>query len=375
MKIVEIRIEKVYGHGIVRPAVPGAERAPEPEPIEQAFLHVLTDEGPSGIYGPISPAPAIKREIEPRLKGCDPLAGEALWQRVYRDCFRFGHKNREFLSALSAVDCALWDIRGKHYGVPVYRLLGGPTRDRIPAYASALGFSADPNVAGRQAQWLQSLGYTAQKWFFTKSPRWHCGRADMLKDLARMRALRGAVGDDDELMFDAVMTWDLEYALAMARKMADVDPKWLEEPLPSTQLDGFVRLKKETSVPLAAGEHLYTRWQVKPYLDAGVLGFVQCDPAWTGGITELTKICALAAVHGVKVCPHGHHIISAVHVIASQPEWVCPLLEYLVHHGARVQFFYKDPLVPAGGHIELPRAPGLGIELDTAKIQRREELS
>ena len=346
----------------------------EPVPVEQVYLKVVTDDGLTGIYGPVRSAARIRSELAPHLIGRSPLAGEAIWDEIFRDCFRFGHKNHEFLSALSAVDCALWDLRGKHYDVPVYSLLGGPTRESIRSYASALGFSAEPTAASQQARWLKSQGFTGQKWFFQKRPRWRCSRQDMLKDLKLMRIIREAVGEDHELMFDAVMTWDLEYALAMARRIAEVDPKWLEEPLPANQLGGFVRLKQASSVPLAAGEHLYTRWEVKPYLEAGVLDFVQTDPDWTGGITEMTKICALAAAYGVKVCPHGSHLSAAVQVIASQPEWVCPLLEYLVDIAPRQQHFHKNPIAPVEGHIEVPRQPGLGIELDESKIERREEV-
>ena len=276
------------------------------------------------------------------------------------------------MMAISAIDNALWDLRGKYYGVPVYRLLGGPTRDRIRVYASMLECPTQNGSAGTYAKMYKAMGYTAQKWFF---PWWPKGTpSEAARDIGLVREVREAVGDDYELMFDAVMTWDRDYALQVARGIMPFNPKWLEEPVDAFQLDGFVRIKQATGIPLAAGEHLYTRWGVKPYLDAGVLDVVQTDPDWTGGITELIKICAMSASYGVKVCPHGGTVSAAAHVIASQPESVCPLLEYLPAVQAFQQFFQKHPPVPVKGYLSLPEGNGLGIELDEAKIESRIEL-
>ena len=132
--------------------------------------------------------------------------------------------------------------------------------------------------------------------------------------------------------------------------------------------------KKATGVPLAAGEHLYTRWGVKPFLDAGVLDFLQADPDWTGGITELVKICALAATYGVQVVPHGHNLAAAVHVIAAQPPSLCPMAEFLIRHIPRQQALQAGPLLPEDGHLPLPTGPGLGIVLDDARIEQTERL-
>jgi L-alanine-DL-glutamate epimerase-like enolase superfamily enzyme len=170
------------------------------------------------------------------------------------------------------------------------------------------------------------------------------------------------------------MGWDAPFAIAMARELRAFNPLWLEEPLPANRLSGFMRIKKETGIPLAAGEHLYTRWDVKPFLEAGVLDFVQADPDWTGGISELVKICALAAVHDAKVVPHGHHIIAASHVIASQSPGLCPMAEFLLRHLERQQFFQKTILRPENGWLPLPPGPGLGIVFDEAKIEERREL-
>jgi L-alanine-DL-glutamate epimerase-like enolase superfamily enzyme len=157
--------------------------------------------------------------------------------------------------------------------------------------------------------------------------------------------------------------------------MLDYTPTWLEEPVPAMQLNGYVRVKQATGIPLAGGEHLYSRWDVLPFLQAGAVDFVQTDPEWAGGISELTRICAMAGAYGVKVCPHGHTVVTAPHVIASQPESICPIQEYLFSSAERRQCFFKDPLVPVGGFLPLPTRPGLGVELDEAKIESRKEVS
>ncbi|MCX7014630.1 MAG: mandelate racemase, partial [Candidatus Sumerlaeota bacterium] len=194
------------------------------------------------------------------------------------------------------------------------------------------------------------------------------------KNLELVRTLRETLGPDAELMFDCVQGWDLPFALDAARGMMAFQPTWLEEPLPAGHVSGFARLKRETGVPLAAGEHLYTRWDVKPYLEAGALDYVQADPDWTGGITELTKICALAAAYDARVVPHGHHVIAALHVVASQSPGLCPKLEFLLRHLERMQFFQKTILRPENGWLPLPTAPGLGIDLDESKIESRRAL-
>jgi L-alanine-DL-glutamate epimerase-like enolase superfamily enzyme len=343
-------------------------------PIQHIYVKILTDEGITGIYGPIDKAQAfhIQTQLKHILIGQDPLAGEKIWDEMIRRFHRHG-RTGIFMMAISAIDNGLWDLRGKYYSVPVYRLLGGPTRERIRVYASMLGCSTQADLANKHAKTAKDMGYTAQKWFF---PWWTKGTpSEMMQDINLAYAVREAVGDEYELMFDAVMTWELDYALKIAKAIVPFNPKWLEEPVHACQLDGFMRIKQATGIPLAAGEHLYTRWDAKSYLDAGVLDFVQTDPDWTGGISELTKICSMSATYGVKVCPHGHTVSAAAHVIASQPESVCPFLEYLLSWAPRQQFFQKNPPVPINGYMSLPEGNGLGIELDDAKIETRMELS
>ncbi|MHC4248074.1 MAG: enolase C-terminal domain-like protein [Planctomycetota bacterium] len=351
-----------------RPTPPDAG----PVPVRHIYVDVLTDDA-LGRYGPIMREQAflIRTRLRPFLIGRDPRPVAKLWDQMVRldRHARAGH----FMMAISAVDCALWDLRGRSLGEPVYRLLGGPTRDELPAYASMLGHSLDTEKLSREAVRVRDEGLPAQKWFFRYGPG--SGAAGRRANIEMARSLRSALGEDAEIMFDAWMSWDVRYAVEMARGLEPVRPGWLEEPLPPGDLEGFARLKRETACPLAGGEHLYTRREVLPFLQAGVLDVVQADPDWTGGITELARICAMAEPYGVRVVPHGHNVAAALHVVAAQPPSLCPMVEFLLLHAGRQQFFHAMPLRPRDGAIALPETPGLGLELDESRIEGRRELT
>lgn len=369
MKIQDMKVFEVTGTS------PGVEQlGAQPSPVRLLFLEILTDEGLSGFYGPIDHAAAVHVTslLKPVLLGRDPMPWQQIWYDLHTRYKRHGWIGA-FMMAISAVDNTLWDLRGKAAGVPVYKLLGGPARPRIRAYASMGGFPHEPEPLAEHAQAMRKAGFTAQKWFFDRNPR--TGRAEMVEDVALVRNVREAVGEDYDLMFDAVMQWEADYAVAVARRILPFDPTWLEEPVPALQVNGYVRVKQATGIPLAGGEHLYSRWDVRPYLEANALDFVQTDPEWAGGISELMRICAMAAAYGVRVCPHGHTIVPAAHVIAAQPESVCPMLEYLFTSAVPRQCLFKDPLVPQDGFLPLPSKPGLGVELDESKVESRREVS
>jgi L-alanine-DL-glutamate epimerase-like enolase superfamily enzyme len=277
------------------------------------------------------------------------------------------------MMAISAVDIALWDLRGKAANMPVYRLLGGPTRDAVPAYASTLGLSLEPEKVYERARALHAQGYSAEKWFFRYGPG--DGPAAIEKNMQLVRCLREALGDDVDLMFDAWLGWDLPFATAMAQRMAAYHPRWLEEPLQPDRVSGYAALHAVAGIPIAAGEHEYTRWGFKTLLDGQCIDVLQADPDWTGGISEMVKICALASAYDKPVIPHGHSVLPALHIIAAQSPEVCPLLEYLLVHNPAKQWFQTRLYEPVNGLVALPQEPGLGLTLDPAKIERSRELS
>jgi L-rhamnonate dehydratase len=349
----------------------GADRAGDAGRLRASYVEVATDEGLSGLYGPIDGRQAflIATDLRPMLMGEDPMAGEALHDRMLR-AQRHGRAGL-FVTAVSAVDNALWDLRGKAVDRPVYALLGGPTRERVPVYASMLGHSVEPDRAAAAAAEHKELGFSSQKWFFAHGP--NAGADGMRRNLAMARAVREAVGPGYPLMFDAFMSWDATYAEDMLRGLEPIEPHWMEEPVPPERLDVLRRIAAGTRIRIATGEHAYTRWQVKQLLDAGVR-VIQTDPDWAGGITEQRHICSLCSAWDVPVVAHGHAVPVPLHLAASQSPQVVPMIEYLVRVQEKNQFFHRTIYRPSDGTLELPTAPGLGIDLDPAKIEDRREL-
>ncbi len=395
MRITDIRYERLHGtydtaagHSVAR-QVGALDIYPEyrnrktpsggvyedvgQRPISEVYVFVDTDEGITGLFGPIyvDQAFQIDTHFRQHLIGQDPLATERLWDILSR---QDRHARRGYmLMAISAIDMCLWDIRGKALGLPVYRLLGGPTRDAVPAYVSTLGFPTDPEQVYAQAQAYLEEGYAAQKWFFPCGPG--DGRAGMETNMAMVRAAREAVGDACELMFDAWLGWDVPYAIAMGKRMAPYNPAWLEEPVPPDRIGAYAEIRRATGIPIAGGEHEYTRWGFKVLLDAEGVDVVQADPDWTGGITEMVKICGLVSAYDKPVIPHGHSTLPALHLIAAQSPATCPLLEFLIVHNPSKQWFHKDQYFPEHGLMRLPDTPGLGIVLDEGHIESRTPLS
>jgi L-alanine-DL-glutamate epimerase-like enolase superfamily enzyme len=341
-------------------------------PIQAQYVEIQTDQGTSGLFGPIDTEQSfiIYHFLRPFLIGRDPLANELLFDQMLR-LHRHGRVGL-FVTGISSVDCALWDLKGKFYQQPIYRLLGGPTRPEVPAYASMLGFSIDPDSAAKTAAKYKAQGYTAQKWFFRYGPA--DGEVGRTKNLALAQALREALGMDYKLMFDAFMGWDVPYAIEMVKFLEPLNPHWMEEPVPPEWVSSLIEIRKGSKVPIATGEHVYTRWQVKELLERAAVDVVQTDPDWTGGITELTKICALCAAYGVPMIAHGHSLLAALHIACAQSATTVPMVEFLVRHQAEKQYFQKSTYVPQKGRLKLPALPGLGIVLDEGKIEVRKNL-
>ena len=244
--------------------------------ISALYLEIQTDEGVSGLFGPIQEPQAyvILKQLKAYLIGRDPLATELLLDQMIR-LDRHG-RTGQFMTGVSPVNCALWDLKAKALGQSVHRLLGGPTRDAVPAYASMLGFSIEPDQAATTAGEYQKKGFTAQKWFFRYGPA--DGKEGIARNLAMAAGVRDAVGDDYELMFDAFNGWTLSYATEMVRALELIVPTWMEEPIPPDRISELAKLRSAAKVPIATGEHVYTRWQVKELLVNNAVDFLQTDP-------------------------------------------------------------------------------------------------
>ncbi len=367
----QYQVNPLYIYDELRPAPyrDAANPTSGPAPTSAIYLKIITDGGPEGLYGPIEReiATVINEDLRAFLLGKDALAQEKLWDQMYRSN---RHSRRGFfLMAISAIDNALWDLRGRYFQTPVYRLLGGPTRQSVEAYASCLNFSLELDKAATRAVAVKNEGYRYQKWFLGYGPG--DGPEGMKKNVDLVRVLREAVGDEVELMFDVYSGWNLTYALDWAKRVERYRPRWIEEATQAEKIGAFSELRKGTSIPVASGEHIQGRWEVYDYLKEGALSVVQCDPEWCGGTSELVKICGVASLFDVPVIPHGHSLHAALHVIASQSPAVCPLAEYLIVKMRSYYHFEKHPPVPKNAHFELPDLPGYGIEWDEAKVESR----
>ncbi len=392
MKITDLRFERVKGRWhyeeplgeerLVRPvdiypefrnqgASPMAQGDGPDYEVEAIYLHIDTDAGVSGMFGPIQGnlVPLINN-LKSIVVGEHPHAVARIWDKMYRHSIH-GRKG-ETMMAISAIDITLWDLKGRLLDAPVYQLLGGPTRERNRCYASMLGYSIEPEKLAKRAREVVDAGYTAMKWFFRHGPA--DGAEGERRNLELARTLRETVGPDVELMLDAWNSWDVPYTIRMAERLSEYRPYWIEEPVMPDQIPQYAEIRRAVSSTLiSGGEHEYTIWGIKALLDAGAVDVLQPDPTWAGGLTELVRICALASAYAIPVVPHFGWIVSA-HLIASQPLTTCPIQEWLIQYGARSQALHKDKLMPVDGYLTVPDRPGLGIELDEDVIDSRERL-
>lgn len=339
--------------------------------VSSVFLEIETDAGITGLAGPIGETLAfLTLELEELLVGRDPLETEKHWDLMYRR--EVDGRKGERMMAISTIDCALWDIKGKHYREPVHRLLGGPTRTELPAYASMFLYDTDPTAVRERAADIEERGYSAQKWFFQHGPG--SGEEGKRKNIALAEAAREGAGDDHDLMFDCWMSWGRSYALEMVDRLARYDPAWLEEPVSPDIIDSYADVREAADFPIAGGEHEYTRWGFQELLSRNAIDVAQPDTYWAGGVSELDKICTLCSVHDIPVVIHGFSVPTNVQVTAAQSPTVCPQVEYLPRLNAVTQFFFEDPVEPENGTVPVPDDSGMGIRIDDSKVESETEL-
>jgi L-alanine-DL-glutamate epimerase-like enolase superfamily enzyme len=341
--------------------------------VKGQFLQIDTDEGVSGMAGPMffkSTAFYICTQLRPFLIGQDPMATELLWDQMYRNAIH-GRKG-ENMAAISYIDIALWDIKGKWLGQPVYKLLGGPVQEKIPAYASCLCYSIEPEEVRRRVKDLLQQGYTGCKWFVREGPQ--DGPDGVRKNIELVKTIREAGGQDMKIMIDAWNSWDVSFTMKMAELLSDYNPYWFEEPVMPDMVESSARLRSMCTVPIAGGEHEYTRWGAKMLMDAGALDIYQFDTTWAGGISELVKICTLASAYDVQVIPHGVSMQATEQVCFSQNAVIVPMMEYLIAEQERFQHFLKHQVKPIDGFIIPPDVAGVGIELNEDRIESEKDI-
>jgi galactonate dehydratase len=330
------------------------------------FVEIDTDEGLVGIgeasleWRERAVAAAVD-ELAPLLIGQDPNPIEHHWQRMHRHGFWRG--GVVLTSAISAIDQALWDIKGKRLGVPVYDLLGGPTRRRIRLYTHVGGNT--PEATADHAQRMVADGFSALKLGVARSVATSGERALLRATVARVEAVRRAVGDDVDLMLDNHGQLAPGDAIELCRAMEPFGLLFLEEPVPPDTPAALAKVAAaRLPVRLATGERLFTKWDYWPVLTGGLVDVAQPDICHAGGISELRKIAALAEACYVKIAPHNPNgpvaTMASVHLAAAIPNFLIlefaqqPLRDEVQRHG----------LVVRDGWAELPDRPGLGIELN-----------
>ncbi|MEX3959984.1 L-alanine-DL-glutamate epimerase-like enolase superfamily enzyme [Trinickia symbiotica] len=330
-------------------------------------VEVETDTGLVGL-GNVALAPRIAKAIvdqylAPLVIGQDPFDYEYLWQRMYRSTLAWGRKGIG-MAAISGVDIALWDLMGKATGKPVFKLLGGRTKEKIPCYASKL-YRTDLGEMQKEAASYLEQGFKAFKMRFGYGPR--DGVAGVRENLKSVEAIREVVGYENDLMLECYMGWNLEYAKRILPKLEKFEPRWLEEPVIADDIDGYAELNQLTSIPISGGEHEFTLHGFKQLLDKKAVSVVQYDTNRVGGITAAHKINALCEAYSVPVIPHAgqmHNYHLTMSTLAS------PMSEYFPVHDVEVgnelfYYIFKGDPQPQNGFLDLDdNVPGLGLSID-----------
>src|SRR5882724_10981146 len=335
-------------------------------------VEVFTDDGLAGI-GNAALAPQVTKQVidlylKPLLIGRDPWDLEFLWQHMYRKTMAFGRKGIGMV-AISAVDIALWDILGKAARQPVYRLLGGRTKPRIPVYASRL-YSVELSEVETEAKRYKKDGYKAMKLRFGWGPS--DGAGGMQRNLALVRTVREAVGDGVDVMADAYMGWTLDYAKRMLPLLEPFHLRWLEEPVIPDDLHGYAELKSAGRIPIAGGEHEFTTYGFRDLLEARALDYIQFDTNRVGGITQARKIAAMAEAYSIPVIPHAgqmhnYHVVMAS--LNSPMAEYFPIVDVEVGNELFWYIFQGEPRAK-DGCIDLDaNTPGLGLTINTGLEQ------
>jgi L-alanine-DL-glutamate epimerase-like enolase superfamily enzyme len=338
-------------------------------------VEIFTDDGLVGIGDAALTPQVTKQVIDLHLKqlliGKDPWDIEFLWQHMYRKTMAFGRRGIGMI-AISAVDIALWDILGKSAKQPVYRLLGGRTKPRIPVYASRL-YSVELSELAAEAKRYKAEGYQAMKLRFGWGPS--DGAAGMQRNLNLVRTVRETVGDGIDVMADAYMGWTLDYAKRMLPLLSPFHLRWLEEPVIPDDVHGYAELKSYGCIPIAGGEHEFTAYGFRDLLEARALDYIQFDTNRVGGLTQARKIAALAEAYSVPVIPHAgqmhnYHVVMAS--LNSPMAEYFPVVDVEVGNELFWYIFNGEPKAK-DGFIDLDEnVPGLGLTINEAALKQFE---
>ncbi len=321
---------------------------------------------------------AVADELGRSLAGREVGAIRHFTSVAYRD-FATKRGSLEVSCAVSGLEQAMWDVLGRTLGVPVYVLLGGPCRQRFRVYANGWSYGAsgdteDTAAAVARARELVASGWDALKFDPFGGPwRAHATRAELRAAVDRVAAVREAVGDAVDILVEAHRRLAPPAAQWLARELEPLHPFWLEEPVECRNVEALRDVAARTTIPIVAGEALYSLAEVLPLLERRAVAIVNPDVASCGGILALTQIAALADAHLVAVAPHNYNstaigLAATLQAAAAMPNFL--IAEYFVNLAERSRELVEAPLEPVGGYLDLPTAPGLGIEVDDAAVRR-----
>lgn len=385
----DLRIREVRAIWLRCPIEPDAQATSDfgaMETFSTVIVRITTEDGQVGhgetkaAGGSVSINHALRAMIElelgPQLAGLDARDINACWERLYNGV-RAGYardRGRAFpalgrrgltLCAIAGIDLALWDLVGRSLGVPAWQLLGGRIKDRLPLYASG-GWAGVTAIGDEVRRYVEEGGFRAVKM--------RVGAKDgaVSASVRRVEAARAALGPDIELMVDAHGTFSVPEAKRFARYAEPLDLRWFEEPVTGDNKRGLAEVRAATDIPVAAGENEFTRFDFRDYAELQALDVWQPDLSICGGLTEGARIAALAAVHQVELAPHywGGPITMAAsaHLAVASP--AVAILEYPVGANPMMHRLIANPWRLEDGHLHVPDAPGLGVELDEAFIER-----
>lgn len=344
---------------------------------DAVLVKVHTDEGIVGV-GEIDSHPSIAKAVveapmshrdshgvSELLVGEDPFDREKLWHKIYKKTAHYGRRG-VLIQVIGGIDIALWDIIGKACNKPIYKLLGGGFRNKIPAYASAL-FPEDPREIVKKVVSFVEKGFKGVKF------GWGAFGLQVGKDIELVKAAREAVGEEIKLMVDAGEQWDVSTAIERAKKLEEYNLFFLEEPLSPDDIDGYAKLTKATTLRIAAGEAETTRFPYRDLMEKAKLDVVQPDVSRVGGISEAQKIALIAYDRGVMFIPHCWStdilIAATLQLLAAIPQE--SFLEFCAPDSPLKDDLLLNPFkIDENGVVKIPDKPGLGIELNEEIIKK-----
>ena len=339
------------------------------------FVKLYTDEGVTGVgeatlEGRDNEVIAHLESYKAFLIGLNPFNIEEIWNSIHRHQFWSG--GPVTTTALSGLDHALWDLKGKALGVPVYDLLGGKLRDKVRAYANAWFRGAETPVDfARCAKEMTAAGFTAIKWDPFRHGSQVIAKEDEKFAIECVAAVRDAVGPDVDLCIECHGRFNMWSAIRMARKLEQFDPFFYEEPIPPDNADAMAEVARAINIPVATGERLYTRWEFRPLLEKNAVRIIQPDICHTGGISELRKIATMAESYYVAFQPHNANgpisTLASLHVDASTPNFI--IQEFFYPQLELYNKLLTEPIEYKDGYVTVPDRPGLGADLDEEAVK------